>query len=120
MTIERPSAVNGALIGLLQLLRIGSHSALREPVSHTEIERYNAQSSIVKLGFLPSKIRVVFPGESQLRQSRATQPTVHAGCFSVSMIHRTLTWTSGSFTCAQMAMHATAHGGVQTPSESLR
>ena len=25
--------------------------------------------------------------ESQLRQSRATQPGVHAGCFSVSMIH---------------------------------
>ena len=24
--------------------------------------------------------------ESQLRQSRATQPTVHAGCFSVSVI----------------------------------
>ena len=33
--------------------------------------------------------RVTFPGESQLRQSRATQPTVHAGCFSASMIHRT-------------------------------
>ena len=31
-----------------------------------------------------------FPWESQLRQSRATQPTVHAGCFSVSKIHRTL------------------------------
>ena len=30
---------------------------------------------------------VAFPGESQLRQSRATQPGVHAGCFSVSMIH---------------------------------
>ena len=30
------------------------------------------------------------PGESQLRQSRATQPTVHAGCLSVSIIHRTL------------------------------
>ena len=28
-------------------------------------------------------IRVAFPGESQLRQSRATQPTMHAGCFVV-------------------------------------
>ena len=44
---------------------------------------------------LPSK-------ESQLRQSRATQPTVYAGCYSVSVIHRTLTWTTGSLTCAQM------------------
>ena len=40
--------------------------------------------------------------------------TVHAGCFSVSIIHRTLTWTTGSFTCAQMLMHAIAHGGVRT------
>ena len=55
-----------------------------------------------------------FPGESQLRQSRATQPTVHAGCFSVSIIHRTLTWTTGSLTCAQMLMHAIAHRDVQS------
>ena len=55
-----------------------------------------------------------FPRESQLRQSSTTQPTVHAGCFSVSIIHRTLTWTTGSLTCAQMLMHALAHGGVRT------
>ena len=30
-----------------------------------------------------------FPEESQLRQNRATQSMVHAGCFSVSIIHRT-------------------------------
>ena len=55
-----------------------------------------------------------FPGESQLRQSRATQPTVHAGCFNVFIIHRTLTWSAGSSTCAQMQMHAKAHAGEQT------
>ena len=66
------------------------------------------------MGFLPWEIWVAFPRESQLRQSRATQPTVHAGCFSVSIIHRTLTWTTGSVTCAQMYMHAIAHGGVGT------
>ena len=37
-------------------------------------------------GIFPWEIRVAFPGESQLRQRRATQPTVHAGCFSVSII----------------------------------
>ena len=40
--------------------------------------------------FLPWGIRVAFPGERQLRQSRATQPTqptVHAWCFSVSIIY---------------------------------
>ena len=47
--------------------------------------------------FLPRKIRVAFPGESQLRQSRATQPTVHAGCSSVSIVHRTLTGDYGIF-----------------------
>ena len=43
---------------------------------------------IVPLGFLLSETRVNFPGESHLRQNRATRPTVHAGCFSVSIIHR--------------------------------
>ena len=69
---------------------------------------------IVPMGFLPWEIRVAFPGESQLQQSGATQPSMHAGCFSISIIHRTLTWTTGSLTCAQMLMHAVAHGGVQT------
>ena len=45
------------------------------------------------MGLLSWEIRVAFPGESQLQQSQATQPTVHAGCFRVSIIHRTLTWT---------------------------
>ena len=66
------------------------------------------------MGFLTWEIRVAFPGESQLRQSGATQPTVHAGCFSVSISHLTPTWTTGSLTCAQMLMHAIAHGGVRT------
>ena len=69
---------------------------------------------IVPMGFLPWEIRVSFPGESQLRQSRATQPTVDAGCFSVSIIHGTLTWTTGSLTFAQMLIRAIAHGGVRT------
>ena len=37
--------------------------------------------SIVPLGFLPWEIQVVISGESPLLQSRATQPTMHAGCF---------------------------------------
>ena len=67
--------------------------------------------SIVPLGFLQWEFWIAFPRESQLRQSRSTQPMVHAGCFSVSIIHRTLTWTTGSLTCAQVLMHAIAHGG---------
>ena len=70
---------------------------------------------IVPMGFHPRKIRVAFPGESQLRQSRATQPTVYAGCLSVSIMHRTLACTTGSLTCTQMLTPAIAHGGVRTP-----
>ena len=47
---------------------------------------------IVPMGFLPCEIRIAFPGKSQLRQSRATQPSVHAECFSVSIIHRAPAW----------------------------
>ena len=36
------------------------------------------------------------------------------GVFSVSIIHRNLTWTTGSLTCAQMLMHAVTHGSVRT------
>ena len=51
----------------------------------------------VLLGFLPWEIRVAFLGESQLRQSRATQPTVRAGCFSVSIIQRVSDMDYGIF-----------------------
>ena len=57
---------------------------------------------IVPLAFFSWEIWFAFPGERELRQSRATQPPVHAGYFSVFTIHRTLTWTKGSLTCAQM------------------
>ena len=45
--------------------------------------------------------------------SRATQSTVHAGYFSVSIIHQTLTRTTGSLVCAQcscMWLHMGVHG----------
>ena len=67
------------------------------------------------LKLLPWENRVVFPGESQLRQSRAIHLAVHAACFSVSLSQGTLTWTTGSLTSAEMLEHATAHGDVCTP-----
>ena len=74
---------------------------------------------IVPKGFPPWEVLVVFPKESQLGQSRDTQPTVHAGCFSVSIIPRTLTWTAGSITCTHKLMHAIALGGIRTQYENL-
>ena len=76
--------------------------------------KYFFSNCIVFMGFIPWEIQVTLLGESQLQQSRATPPTVHAGCFGVSIIHQTLTWTKGSLTCAQMLMHAIAQGGVRT------
>ena len=67
---------------------------------------------IVQTGISPMG-NSAFSGKIQLRQSRTTQPTVHARCFSVSIIHRNLTWTTVSLTCAQMLMHAIAYGGVR-------
>ena len=54
---------------------------------------------IVPFGFLPWGIQVAFPGESQLQQSSTTQPMLHAGCFSITIIHQTLTRITGSLTC---------------------
>ena len=71
-------------------------------------------TTIIPVGILPREIQAAFPGESQLRQSHTTQPTVQAGCCSVSIIHQTLTWTTGSLTCTQMLMYVIAQGGVQT------
>ena len=59
-----------------------------------------------------------FSRENHLQQSCATQPMVQAGCFSLSIIHQTLPWTTGSSTCAQVLMHVTEHGSVRTLEES--
>ena len=60
--------------------------------------------------FSQAKLGLPSQGKAS-RDSRATKPTAHAGCFSVSIIHRTLTSTTGSLTCTQMKIHAIAHGG---------
>ena len=70
------------------------------------------------MGCLPWEIRVAFLGESQLRQSRATRLTVHAECFSVSIIHRTLTWTTGSSACARVNACDCTRGCTDTVRES--
>ena len=44
---------------------------------------------------------------------------VRAGYAWFSIIHRTLTRTTGSLSCAQMLMPTIAQGGVRTPKESL-
>ena len=68
--------------------------------------------------FFPREIRVAFPEKASC--DRIELPNLLGnGCFSVSIIHRTLTWTTGSLSCAQMFMHAIAQRCVRTPKESL-
>ena len=74
---------------------------------------------IVLFGFIPGWIHVALPRECQLGLSHTAQPTVHAGCFSVSRIHQAVTWTTGSLKCLQMLTHAMAQGRVRTLKESL-
>ena len=50
-----------------------------------------------------------FLRKSLPQQSCVSQPTVHAGCFSVSIIHRTLTQATEFLTCAQTLMQAIAN-----------
>ena len=75
---------------------------------------------ILPMGFLPGEIQVAFPRESQLWQSHTTQPTAHTGRFCVFIIHRTLGWTTGSLTCAQMLMHVITQWCTDTERESAR
>ena len=65
------------------------------------------------MGFLPREIQGAFPGESQLQQSHTTQPNVHAGCSSVSIIHQTLTRTTGplsGLSCKCKRLHTGVYG----------
>ena len=67
------------------------------------------------MGFRLLENRVAFPGESQLRRSRATQTAVHAGYFSASFHNPPNSdMTTGSLMCSQMLMHAIAQGGVRS------
>ena len=51
-----------------------------------------------------------FPLSDHNHQVNYFVAIVRAGYVRVAIIHRTLTWTTGSLTCAQMLMHAIAHG----------
>ena len=73
---------------------------------------------IVPLGFLPWETCVVFPLEKASCDRCATWPVVPAGCFGVSITYHTLTWTTGSLTCAQVLIHAITPRCTDTTRES--
>ena len=55
----------------------------------------------------PGKLRFLSPRKASCN-SHATKTTMHAGCFSVSIIHQTLTWTAGSL-CMQFHTRVYRH-----------
>ena len=65
--------------------------------------------------FSRGKFGLLSPGKASC--DRVALPSLRCmlGDFSVSIIHRTLTWTTGSLTCAQMLISIRLHtGGVRT------
>ena len=65
--------------------------------------------------FSHGKFGLLFPGKASCDRVALPSLLCMLGDFSVSIIHRTLTWTTGSFTCAQMLISIRLHtGGVRT------
>ena len=61
--------------------------------------------------FLHEKFRLHFPGKGSCDRVALPNLRYMLQCFSVFVILRTLTWTTGSLTCAQMLMYA-MHTGM--------
>ena len=109
IVLKRSKLPAKKVVGMTQLIscRISGCGCSSSEISATFFTFYllflkTFYNCIVPKGFLPWEIRVAFPRESQLQQSHTTQPRVLAGCFSVSIVHQTLTWSTGSLTCTQM------------------
>ena len=60
--------------------------------------------------FSNGKIGLPSPGKASCNWAVLSTIMVHAKCFSVSIIHQTLTWTTGSLTHAQTLRHVICKG----------
>ena len=67
--------------------------------------------------FSHGKFGLLSPGKVSF--DRAALLNLRCMLVVFSLIRRTLAWTTGSLTCAQMSMHAIVHRAVRTSSESL-
>ena len=92
-----------------------------------ELKHVKARDSLIRLttvlshwDFSHGKCGLLSPGKPAATESRYPTYGTCWVCFGVSIIHRTLSWTTGSFTRAHVLMYAIAHGSVRTPEESLQ
>ena len=76
---RKPEVQSSECSGYISV-ELHSRCALRVKVT-TAQSVFHFTTVLSHLGFLPWKFRVAFPGESQQRQSRSAQLTVHAWCF---------------------------------------
>ena len=86
-----------------------------DSVSAIEAITYFFVTTFYPSGFSPMKYSGSFPwGKPAATESR--YPT-YGACWVFQCFHNPLNLTqiTGSLTCTQMLMHATAHGGVRTP-----
>ena len=84
-----------------------------------DCKRISTESSLTSPRLQKRSRDFFFPLSDHNHQVNYFVAMVRAGYVRVAIIHRTLTWTTGSLTCAQISIHAIAHGGVRTPKESL-
>ena len=64
--------------------------------------------------FSHGKFGLPFPGKASGDTVALPNPRSLLGVFqTISITHRTLTWTTGPLTCAQMLMQAIAHRGLR-------
>ena len=76
-----------------------------------DCKRTSTESSLTSPRLQKRSRDFFFPLSDHNHQVNYFVAIVRAGYVRVAIIHRTLTWTTGSLTCAQMLMRVIAHGG---------
>ena len=80
----------------------------------SEMNLYNCITVLSQWDFSYGKFGLLSLGKASCDRVALPKLQCMLGVLSVSIIHRTLTRTTGSLACGQMLMHAIAHGDVRT------
>ena len=87
----------------------------RAPVRFLLLFFFNVKTTVLShWDFLHEKFGLLSPGKANCDRSALPNRRCMPDVFNVSTIRRTLIWTKGSLSCAQILMHVIAHRGVRT------
>ena len=78
----------------MSVMRMGPHETTSTP-SFIYFYLFIFTAILFRWDLSHEKFRLQSLGKASY-DSHVTQPTVHAWCFNISIIHQTLTWTTGS------------------------